>query len=341
MRRHIDDADAVGQVVHHPHLAGAAGSHGDRLEADWDRRDVARYAGIGHVEDLESGVGGIHGEEPRPIRRERERAHVLALERDEGRSLPAWRTHPERGPANREARRPVRDDPAAGAATERGTIDVTAGKRQHDAAGRAEIRWCHVDRSDRSAVEPDVEPQPAAAAGEAKMADGSNAPGPIGPGEDAVAGSVGAPANAPACAEGGSASRRKDEGLLARRAPIHRDDERRAACQRIACERGGGRIVERLHADRPQTHLGLRGVPHREPPAADRMIRGGGDSRQDDGRDDRTEQRPHGAYESCETQASPSASADSRGRESSRAPVAPSNTWSVSVAAAMSGWSGK
>ena len=74
-----DDADAVREVVHDPHLGVAAGGDGHRLEADHHRGDAREPRDV-HVEDVEPVVGRVDGEQPRPVRRERERPHVAALE---------------------------------------------------------------------------------------------------------------------------------------------------------------------------------------------------------------------------------------------------------------------
>ncbi len=81
-RREVDDAHAVGEVVHHPDLVVGAGRHGDGLHADRDRGRVDEAAAR-HVEDLERVVGRVDREELAAVGRERERPDVPALERHE------------------------------------------------------------------------------------------------------------------------------------------------------------------------------------------------------------------------------------------------------------------
>ena len=57
-RRDVDDADAVGEVIDHPHLVVGARRHRDRLEADRHRVEVRQPAG-GDGEDLQPVVGGV------------------------------------------------------------------------------------------------------------------------------------------------------------------------------------------------------------------------------------------------------------------------------------------
>ena len=79
----VDDAHAVGEVVHHPHLAVGARRDRDRLEADGNGVRMRQPAG-GDVEDLEPIVRRVDREQARAVRRERERPDLTALERDEG-----------------------------------------------------------------------------------------------------------------------------------------------------------------------------------------------------------------------------------------------------------------
>ncbi len=82
--RHVDDAHAVGELVHDPHLAVGARRDGDRLEADGHRARV-REPVAPDVEDLEPVVGRVRGEQLAPVGRERERPHLAALEGHERR----------------------------------------------------------------------------------------------------------------------------------------------------------------------------------------------------------------------------------------------------------------
>ena len=82
----LDDAHAVGEVVHHPGLGPAievrAGGDRDRLESDRNLRREREPARAERV-DREAVIGRVHGEEPVSRGREREGAHVAALEVDE------------------------------------------------------------------------------------------------------------------------------------------------------------------------------------------------------------------------------------------------------------------
>src|SRR5262249_60875621 len=79
----VDDAHAVGEMVHHPDLGVRAGRHRDGLHPDRHRARV-REATAAHVEDLEPVVRRIDREELGPARREGQRPHLTALEGDEG-----------------------------------------------------------------------------------------------------------------------------------------------------------------------------------------------------------------------------------------------------------------
>ena len=82
----LDDAHAVGEVVHDPHLGrtGEVGARGEghRLEADGDLGGQRQAAGADRV-DRQAVVRRVDGEEPVARRRERERPNLPALEVDE------------------------------------------------------------------------------------------------------------------------------------------------------------------------------------------------------------------------------------------------------------------
>ena len=82
-RREIDDADAVGEMVHHPSLAVAARGDRDRLESDRHGGHRHRQSAV-QREDLQPVVGRVDGEQGLAVGRERERADLPALEVHEG-----------------------------------------------------------------------------------------------------------------------------------------------------------------------------------------------------------------------------------------------------------------
>jgi hypothetical protein len=83
IRRDVDDAHAVGEVVHHPDLPVRARRDRHGLEADRDRPGMGRVAGGGEREDLDPIVGRVDREETAPVRRQREGTDLTALELDE------------------------------------------------------------------------------------------------------------------------------------------------------------------------------------------------------------------------------------------------------------------
>jgi hypothetical protein len=78
-RGNVDDAHAVGQMVHDPHLGVRARRDRHGLEPDRHAADV-RQPARGDVEDLEAIVGRVDGIETIAVGRERERSHLPALE---------------------------------------------------------------------------------------------------------------------------------------------------------------------------------------------------------------------------------------------------------------------
>src|SRR5262245_65251250 len=71
-------------MVHHPHFRVRTCCHRHRLETDGHRARVREIAARRlDREDLEPVVGGVDGEQPCARRRERKRADLTALERDE------------------------------------------------------------------------------------------------------------------------------------------------------------------------------------------------------------------------------------------------------------------
>ena len=78
----LDDAHAVREVVDHPDLMIVPGRHGDRLEAHRDGGGVDERA-VADAEDLQAVVRRVDGEQVLPVRRQRERPHLPALEEGE------------------------------------------------------------------------------------------------------------------------------------------------------------------------------------------------------------------------------------------------------------------
>ena len=82
-RADVDDRDAVGQMVHHPHFGVAARRNRHRLHADRDRAHMneARNA---DVEDFELVVRRVDRVEARTVGAERQRPNLAGFEIDEG-----------------------------------------------------------------------------------------------------------------------------------------------------------------------------------------------------------------------------------------------------------------
>ena len=82
----VDDAHAVGEVIHHPDLRGGPRGDRHRLEPDRDGGAVGEVAGARiDGEHLQAIVRRVDREHARAVRRQRERPDLAALERDEGR----------------------------------------------------------------------------------------------------------------------------------------------------------------------------------------------------------------------------------------------------------------
>ena len=78
-RRHVDDGDAVREVVHHPDLAVRAGRDGDGLDPDLDGADAVQ-ARRADGKDLEPSVGDVAHEQERTVWRKRDRTDRPRLE---------------------------------------------------------------------------------------------------------------------------------------------------------------------------------------------------------------------------------------------------------------------
>ena len=78
----LDDAHAVREVVDHPDFAIRPRRDGDRLEAHRDGGGVDEPIRL-DAEDLEAVIGRVDGEQVLLVRRQRERAHLPALEQRE------------------------------------------------------------------------------------------------------------------------------------------------------------------------------------------------------------------------------------------------------------------
>ena len=82
--RQVDDADAVGQMIHDPDLVVVARCNCDGLHADRDRVRVGQ-ASARHRKHLEPVVRGVDCEQLGSVGRQDDRSHRTALELDERR----------------------------------------------------------------------------------------------------------------------------------------------------------------------------------------------------------------------------------------------------------------
>jgi hypothetical protein len=85
----VDDAHAVREVVHDPHLGVRARGDRYRFQADRDGIDVFQPA-LADPEDFEAVVGCIDSKEMRAVGRQRKRTDLAALEQRERRFRAGW-----------------------------------------------------------------------------------------------------------------------------------------------------------------------------------------------------------------------------------------------------------
>jgi hypothetical protein len=86
----VHDADAIGEMIHHPYLGGGSHRDGDGFEADGHGGDGDQgvrgtlKGDAAGAEDLEAIVRGIDGEQEIATGRKGERANLPGLEQGEG-----------------------------------------------------------------------------------------------------------------------------------------------------------------------------------------------------------------------------------------------------------------